>query len=307
MPNPLVSVIIPAYNAAAFITETVGSVLAQTFEGFELIVINDGSPDTAELDEALAGFGDSVVYRKQPNAGPSSARNHGISVARGEWVAFLDSDDLWHPQFLAEQLRQLEQRSLDFVFCDAEIFGDSAQAGQTFMQTVPSWGDFNVEGLISLRINVITSCVVARRDLLVKAGMFDEALDRSEDFDLWVRCALEGARMGYQRQVLARHRKSAASLTGDGLSILQGAHKVFSKLLTSERIPAALQPVVAERVKGYESEIETVKARRHVQQGEFKAAEECFKRAWRADRRLKLAGAIICLKIFPKLLQNKMA
>jgi len=107
--RPAVSVIIPAYNAAGFISETLQSVFAQTYRDFEIIVVNDGSPDTAALEAVLRPFADRLVYLPQENRGVSAARNTGIRAARGRYVAFLDSDDLWEPEFLAAQMGMLER------------------------------------------------------------------------------------------------------------------------------------------------------------------------------------------------------
>src|SRR4051794_40289118 len=98
--SPVVSVVIPAYNAAPYIQETLQSIFAQTFEQFEVIIVNDGSPDTAEFEVALAPFRSRVIYLKQENRGVSAARNCALSIARGEYVAFLDSDDIWEPNYL---------------------------------------------------------------------------------------------------------------------------------------------------------------------------------------------------------------
>jgi len=102
---PVVSVIIPAYNVAPFIGDTLRSVLAQTFSEYEVIIINDGSPDTVELESVLAPYLDRIIYLKQENQGAGAARNTGLRAARGEFVAFLDGDDQWLPAFLEKQLK----------------------------------------------------------------------------------------------------------------------------------------------------------------------------------------------------------
>src|ERR1041385_762350 len=100
--KPVVSVIIPAYKVAPFIRETLDSVFAQTFTDFEVIVINDGSPDTVDLENAIENYRHAITYLKQANQGAGAARNAGLRVARGHFVAFLDGDDLWLPNFLSE-------------------------------------------------------------------------------------------------------------------------------------------------------------------------------------------------------------
>src|ERR1044071_9453875 len=102
--SPLVSVIVPAYDVAEFIAEALDSVLAQTFDDYEIIVINDGSPDTKDLERALAPYLSRIVYIKQENRGVSAARNTGIKAARGSLIAFLDADDTWLPNYLEVQV-----------------------------------------------------------------------------------------------------------------------------------------------------------------------------------------------------------
>src|ERR1017187_357681 len=97
--TPTVSVVIPAYNTAPFITEALESVFAQTFRSFEVIVINDGSPDVVELEQAITPYREQILYLQQENRGLAGARNTGIHHARGKYVAFLDSDDCWLPDY----------------------------------------------------------------------------------------------------------------------------------------------------------------------------------------------------------------
>ena len=126
----LVSVIIPAYNSAEFMGETLDSVFAQTYTPVEVIVINDGSRDTPELEQVLQRYSaKNLRYIKQENQGAAAARNTGIRTARGEFVAFLDADDTWLPVFLEKQLELLERTPADVVWADALICGDSPLAG----------------------------------------------------------------------------------------------------------------------------------------------------------------------------------
>ena len=105
---PLVSVIIPAYNIAPYIGETLDSVFAQTFANYEVIVINDGSPDTDEFERVIEPYRERIRYISQKNGGASSARNAGLRAATGQLIAFLDGDDLWSPNYLEEQLKFID-------------------------------------------------------------------------------------------------------------------------------------------------------------------------------------------------------
>src|SRR3954470_23864164 len=139
--NPLVSVIIPAYNASTFIGETLDSVFGQTFTDFEVILVNDGSPDTDDLERVLPRFAGTLRYLKQENRGAAAARNAGLRAAKGDLVAFLDADDSVCSTFLEKQRGFLKARDADFVFADAILFGDSALAGRTFMKVQPPRGE----------------------------------------------------------------------------------------------------------------------------------------------------------------------
>src|SRR5688572_129688 len=124
MSAPLVSVVIPAYNSAAFIAETLDSVFAQSFADYEVLLVNDGSPDTPALEAALAPYRDRITYLVQANTGPSGARNLAIRRARGEFIALLDSDDVWLPEYLAEQVRRLrDDPSIALIYSDGIITG----------------------------------------------------------------------------------------------------------------------------------------------------------------------------------------
>ena len=101
--SPLVSVIVPAYRAAPYIAETIDSILAQTFCGYEIIVVNNGSPDTEDLERALHPYRGRIESIVQENRGQAGGRNTGIRHSRGEFVAFLDQDDQWEPQFLSSR------------------------------------------------------------------------------------------------------------------------------------------------------------------------------------------------------------
>ena len=121
MSAPLVSVIVPTYNRAVLLSEAVNSVLLQTYQNIEIIVIDDGSTD--DTTEVMATFGDRVRYTRRPNAGVNAARNLGLKQARGEFIALLDSDDLWAPFKIELQVRLLRTfTDVGFTFSNFQIF-----------------------------------------------------------------------------------------------------------------------------------------------------------------------------------------
>src|ERR1700733_3313612 len=212
--KPAVSVIIPAYNTADYIAETLDSVFAQTFQNFEVIVINDGSPDTAALELRLRPYLERVLYLKQQNRGPGSARNLGIHHARGEYLAFLDGDDCWLPEYLAEQIKLFDDcPSLAMACSDTRLFGDTPFANRTFWQLYPPRIPATFERLLAGDSSIVTSCTIARTESIREAGLFDENFIRAEDLDLWLRVAHRGGNVAIQRKVLGRRRVHSGALT----------------------------------------------------------------------------------------------
>ena len=123
MTMPKVSVIIPTYNAARWIGETIDSVQSQTYKNYEIIVIDDGSVDSTR--EVLEKYIKNINYIYQDNKGVSSARNHGIKISAGEYIAFLDNDDIWLPDKLSLQIQVLEsQKNIAMIFTDGELFDE---------------------------------------------------------------------------------------------------------------------------------------------------------------------------------------
>src|SRR5678816_4390838 len=139
--QPLVSVVIPAYNVSTYIAEALDSVFIQDFKGYEVIVVNDGSTDTPELEQVLEPFRNRIRYIYQDNRGISAARNAALRVARGELIALLDADDVWHEGKLTDQLAFMKEGNFDMVYGDAVLIGDVPwPAGTTFMDRSPSNG-----------------------------------------------------------------------------------------------------------------------------------------------------------------------
>jgi glycosyltransferase involved in cell wall biosynthesis len=183
---PAVSVIIPTYNRAAWVQEAAASVLAQTFRDFELLVVDDGSTD--DTFEALAAVdGQLDLLRLEQRQGVSAARNRGAAAARGEWLAFLDSDDLWLPQKLSRQMHYLKSHP-DCAICQTEEIwirnGVRVNPPKTHRK---AGGDIFLQSLG--RCMVSPSAVVLRRQLFEDLGGFDESLPAAEDYDLWLRVA----------------------------------------------------------------------------------------------------------------------
>jgi glycosyltransferase involved in cell wall biosynthesis len=186
--RPYVSVIIPAYNSAAFLPAAIASVRAQAWEELEIVVVDDGSTDhTMSVLGALAGS-DLRVFR-QANSGPSAARNRGIKESQGEWIAFLDADCYWLPGKLDAQFSAVgsNPEPAGFSYTGSLLVDEGGQTIAT-RPAVPR--ECLVEDLVWGNL-ISTSSAIARREALLAAGMFDETLRIGEDWDLWLRLSAD--------------------------------------------------------------------------------------------------------------------
>lgn len=210
MCQALVSVIIPAYNAGAFIGDAINSVLTQSHENLELVVVDDGSTDgTAEIAEAFDDQRVRVIA--QSNAGPSRARNHGLAVTTGELVAFLDADDYWVPNKLEHQLPRLHRdERISAVGC---LMRYQSSSGKVLGVTGQAVKDADQERIIRGRlIPFPLSATLLRRSALEMVGGFDEVLRGTEDLDLIARVGRNG-RIVCIEEVLGVYRIHPGSLS----------------------------------------------------------------------------------------------
>jgi glycosyltransferase involved in cell wall biosynthesis len=212
-PAPVVSVVTPTYNAAETIAETIASVAAQSWREFEMIVVDDGSTDdTPRLLARFARRHPWISWFIQANAGPGAARNAAIAMARGEFIAFLDADDLWAPNKLAMQIAAFERNpNAAFVYADERDFWPDRERRDTlFQQKRPARG--NVLRALFERGNfILTSTAMVRKSALQAMNGFDPSRRINEDVDLWFRMA-EQYEFDYVPQVLVRRRMLPQSL-----------------------------------------------------------------------------------------------
>jgi len=212
---PRISVIIPAYNTASFIAETLDSVFDQTFRDFEVIVINDGSPDTPKLEGALQPYLSRVQYVRQENRGPSGARNEGIRRARGELLAFLDSDDIWMRDYVSAQVQFLDRHPQVCASIADVLLFDACAEPVAWRMLKPGAGPvLTFEQMLKREGGQAGgSALVARRQRVLQAGMFDEQLRIAEDLEFCARLCFPDGAIGYLGQVLAKYRQRPDSIT----------------------------------------------------------------------------------------------
>jgi glycosyltransferase involved in cell wall biosynthesis len=233
---PLISVIIPTYNRAALVVEAVESVLAQTFTDFELIVIDDGSTD--ETAARLALYGKALRYERQERSGVSAARNRGLALTSGQWVAFLDSDDLWLPRKLEIQVDFLAGNPGAEICQTEEIWVRNGRRVNPRLRHAKPSGDI-FEPSLELCL-VSPSAVMLRRSLVetLGPGPFDPQLPACEDYDLWLRIACRNPVFLINRPLVIKRGGHADQLSRSTPALDRYRIQALVKLLPSGDLSA---------------------------------------------------------------------
>ena len=231
------SCVIAAFNAEHMIRSAVSSALRQTRAVLEVIVVDDGSTD-ATADVVARIEDPRVRLLSQANAGPAAARNAGIAVARGEWIGFLDSDDLWLPTYAERAHAALQEVPRPgFAYTNAYVFhADSGRVRRRLTPArahLPAAADRESLLLALLRHNFVFSSATVPATVLAAVGGYDERLKGPEDYDLWLRIVLAGFDPSWMGGPLALYRLHARQLSQQGLAMRQAEASVYSGL--SER------------------------------------------------------------------------
>ncbi|QNU67498.1 glycosyltransferase family 2 protein [Ruminiclostridium herbifermentans] len=208
---PLISVIIPMYNTSQYIKQTVESVLAQTYGNFEVIIMDDGSTDNgAEIVKGLVEKDARIKYFFQSNQGVSAARNNAIEQSQGEFVAFLDSDDLWLPTKLEKQINRLTSTGMDACYCGYQYFCEASK-GEVFPKRY-SEGKILID-VIKEKVSVWTSTVVVKKSVIINNSItFRPGLNWAEDMDFFYRLLFK-CEFCFVKETLALYRQRPNSLS----------------------------------------------------------------------------------------------
>ncbi len=294
---PLVSVIIPAYNYARFISHALESVQAQTYEAWECIVIDDGSIDgTGEVVEEFARQDARIKYFYQENKGLSAARNAGIKNSGGAYFQFLDADDLIEANKIARQIEYLEQhKDVDIVYSAAQYFSDdelskrrrsTRKTNRTWMPQASGDGKRILEFLARGNIMAV-NCPLLRKSIIDEIGLFDERMRALEDWDYWIRCATAGKRFHYAdaEDTRALVRSHPLSLSKNNETMIAAVLRLQDKLRSAT--------VAADAAKLYKKLIAHLEAFLGIEEAKcgnrLRAARRLFK-AGVMNGKLKLLG-----------------
>jgi glycosyltransferase involved in cell wall biosynthesis len=301
--TPRVSVIIPAYNTAPFIAETLDSVFGQTFRDFEVIVINDGSPDTGELELVLQLYMTRIRYIRQENRGLSGARNVGVRLARGELLAFVDSDDIWMPDYLSAQVEFLDSHpGVHASIADALLFGSG---GEVVWRMLKQGTDpvLNFEQMLKRKGGQLPSAMVARRQRVLDIGMFDEQTRIGEDVEFCVRLCFPNGAIGYLGRVLVKYRQRSGSLTEDPRRRKWKVAEIeaLRRLRETLNFTEAQRRLLDDEIAAASAALALGDAYHHISEHEFEKAVQCFRSANEYYRDPRIRIATVCLNAFPRL------
>jgi glycosyltransferase involved in cell wall biosynthesis len=227
---PAVSVITPAYNAAAFVTQTLDSVRAQTFDDWELVIVDDGSTDgtTAIIADYQERDG-RIRLLHQANAGPSAARNHAMRSARGAFLAFLDSDDTWEPEYLERQLAVFREYPDTHLVTGVARYRGGPYDGRAMRAFAPGYPVLTLRDIIADDTAVFIMTLF-RRQVFEAIGGLDESQWRSEDYDFWLRAATAGFVFRRNAEPLGWYRVRAGSLSQNTVDMLRGILQTYDKV-----------------------------------------------------------------------------
>jgi glycosyltransferase involved in cell wall biosynthesis len=243
--NPLVSVIMPVYNGATFLAETIENIRQQQYKPLEIIIIDDGSTDSTR--QIAAGLGHEIRYVFQPNTGPAAARNHGLRLAKGELIAFLDVDDLWAENWLRQVAFLGEHPTVDIV--------------QGRIQVLQLVDDANFETMTTPYYSVNLGSAIYRRQVFERVGLFDETLRYNEDTDWFIRAWDKNIIKMQLAEVALLYRKHEQNMTNKYNAKGAGFIQLLKKRLDQQRKNGELsgqtvssQPVSLTHYLGWKNE-----------------------------------------------------
>ena len=220
---PKVSVVMPVYNGERFLRESLDSVFAQTFQDFEVLCVDDGSTDNSAA--VFEQYGVRIRVLRQKNAGQSAARNAGVILAKGQYIAFLDQDDLWYPSKLLRQLAAIEANSrVVLVHCDFDRIDEKGRMVQERAGTIERASALaSPMGQLIGEALIFPSAMLIRREGFARSGGFHAELQGFEDFDLIARLKQQG------EFVMVEERGMAYRLHGQGFTRAGGLHIIRSR------------------------------------------------------------------------------
>lgn len=271
----LVSVIVPVFNREQLVAKTLDSILWQSYPYVEIIAVNDGSTDgsLAVLSEYAQRYPDKLVILDQSNAGQVRSRNNGITASRGEYIAFLDSDDTWAQDKLSLQI-PLFQGNVGLVYSGINEIDAEGRITATVLPEPAMRGDIYRHLLVKNRMT--GGAVVVTRKALNAVGCFDESFLAAENWDLWIRISKE-FEVEYVNKPLVNYLKHAGNMSQDSPRMVQGAWNILQKHLPCVPADKSLKKCYLEAYANYYYGLGV----RHFGAFKYKESREMFFQCWK--------------------------
>jgi glycosyltransferase involved in cell wall biosynthesis len=298
-----------AYNSSRTVGEAIRSVLGQTCQDFEILVIDDGSTDDTGALVAHWTADPRVRLHRQENAGPAAARNAGIALARGDFLSMLDSDDLWLPCYLERMVRALQESpESGFSYTDAwaleQASGRIRRATAMSRQRPPERtlpATAFLEALVQR--NFIFNAVTVRREVLERVGSYDPEIPQAEDYELWLRLCATGYSGVRVSGPLAIYRVHDGSLSQDELGLLTGLRDAYRTVIDRHPAPENVKAIARARLHTVERRLKALQrrstlARAHLRTRRMLTAST---HKWRARHRLLATPPPEVAEAFPGL------
>ncbi len=267
-----VSVIMPCYNAAAYVAEAIDDVLNQTHREIQLIVVDDGSTDASA--EIISGFGPRVTLIRRPNGGVSAARNMGLAQAQGTYVAFLDADDRWDRTFIETMVGALHNSDADLAYCGwARFWGDLSTARPFVPRDIEAQGQDKLSLMLEGCPFPIHS-VLVRRTLIEQAGGFNRRFPPAEDYELWLRLAVHH-RFRRVPKVMAYYRRHPHQQTANHFHLTKMRWRVLRHF--AETHFQHLQHIAPERIEDLVNGVFRREGYAAYWRGDLQTARRCFR------------------------------
>ena len=271
---PAVSIVMPAYNVEPYVGEAIRSALAQTYSDFELIVVDDGSKDgTADVVRRRAREDPRIHLVQHANRGLAGARNSALRAARGAFIALLDSDDLWEPDFLAEQMAILEARpDVDIVTGNGWMLG-GPRHGELARPCPDMRAQPDLAAILGDERAVFVMSVFRRR-VYEGVGEFDETMRTNEDYDFWLRAAIAGFRFARNDRPRGHYRIRTDSLSASEMRMLSGILRVYEKLRPELDTRPRERAILDAQIDRFQTEWLAAEARVALESADFPTARE---------------------------------
>ncbi len=306
---PKVSFIIPSYNVAGYIGRCLDSVLNQTYNNIEIVIVDSSSDNTGDI---VSGYVSKYGNRKirllhQESKGPAAARNFGIRNSVGEFIAFIDADDTLERESTERRIRKFnETQNCGLVYSNAFILREDEVHDVTFKDIVNGFCEGNAFSKLIINNYICTSTVLAPRKIVESAGLFDEELKNAEDYGLWLKISAKGYAIGYVDQKLTNYRIRKGSLSEDNLKNTEYLIALFNKLKReSDSFSAADRSLIESNVKRYHSDYFIIRAKNEIRCENYDAAIRNYLRICKLKRfDPKYYLVLLLLKIYPGLLRK---